>query len=501
MALNAGIIYGFVTSLLLSRFDNPQPTPQFHLELWDLCCSEAERVAIAAPRGHAKSTAVTHAYVLANILFRERNHVMIVSDTESQAISFLGDIKMELLENDELIAAFGIKRLRKDTEAEIIGEMNDGYQFRIIAKGSEQKLRGLKWRHKRPNLVICDDLENDEIVMNEDRREKFRNWFLKALIPAGSDDCLIRVVGTILHMDSMLERLMPPWNDDATKSDGLRFWTERQGLAWKAIRYQAHNPDFSQILWPEKFPKERLLSIRQTYIEQGCPEGYAQEYLNYPIDEEHAFFRKTDFLPLSDLDPGTALEYYVGVDLAISEKDKTAFSVFVVAALTPRGTLRIIEVVRARMDSLEIIDEFFRLHERYNPMAFFLEKENIARSIGPVLFNEMNKRNRYPNVNEDTMIIPSQDKTKRAQSIRMRARAGGVEVDTDAYWYSEFVTELLQFPKSVYKDQTDAFAMIGLGLDKMLEPPTAEELEDERYDQEYTESLMSFEHRNFFTGY
>jgi len=44
---------------------------------------------------------------------------------------------------------FGVGKLIKDSETKVIVEMEDGYQFRIDTKGSEQKVRGLKWRSKR----------------------------------------------------------------------------------------------------------------------------------------------------------------------------------------------------------------------------------------------------------------------------------------------------------------------------------------------------------------
>ena len=71
------------------------------------------------------------------------------------------------------------------------------------------KLRGLRWNNKRPNLVVVDDLENDEAVVNRDRREKLKRWFNGALLPCLSDTGIVRVVGTILHLDSLLESLMP----------------------------------------------------------------------------------------------------------------------------------------------------------------------------------------------------------------------------------------------------------------------------------------------------
>src|SRR3972149_2725863 len=161
MALSAELIHGFSASLLAKRYDNVQRTPDFHLELWELCCSNHPYVAIAAPRAHAKSTAITHAYTLASVLFRERRFVVIVSDTETQASNFLNDIKEELRNNDDLIELFQVKGFKKDTETDIIVELNDGYTFRIIVRGAEQRVRGLKWQQMRPDLIICHEKDTE----------------------------------------------------------------------------------------------------------------------------------------------------------------------------------------------------------------------------------------------------------------------------------------------------------------------------------------------------
>jgi predicted phage terminase large subunit-like protein len=239
------------------------------------------------------------------------------------------------------------------------------------------------------------------------------------------------------------------------------------------------------MLWPEKFSRKRLESTRLDYVQQGFPEGYSQEYLNYPIDEENAFFQGDDFLPLSDTDEN--LEYYVGCDFAISEKDRAAFTVMVVAGINSTGKLKIVDVRRFRGDSLEIVDELFILQQRYEPELFIIEKENIARSIGPFLNQEMHKRGIYLTIDDP---VPSQDKIKRAQSIRARMRAGQVEFNHDAHWYHTLYTEMTQFPRSQYKDQVDAIANIGLALDKMVVAPTHQELEDEYWEEEESIYLM-----------
>jgi hypothetical protein len=126
-------------------------------------------VAISAPRGHAKTTGVTVSYGLATLLFRQRKFMILVSDTEAQATMFLAFFKEHLQDNDTLIDLFGIKRdpetnkvkFLKDTETDVIVAFDDGKRFRIIAKGAEQKLRGLIWNGSRPDIILCHEKDTD----------------------------------------------------------------------------------------------------------------------------------------------------------------------------------------------------------------------------------------------------------------------------------------------------------------------------------------------------
>ena len=482
----------------MSGFDNPQPTPDVHLEMWKLCCSSNQFVSIAAPRGHAKSTSITHSYTLAEVLFRESNFVLLVSDTEGQAMLFLQDITRELIENTKLREVFKIKRFIKESETDIIVEMSDGHQFRIIAKGSEQKVRGAIWRHKRPDLIIGDDLENDEIVLNEERRAKFRRWMNNALLPVLSDTGKARIVGTILHLDSFLERTMPEFEDtEHTHTDGLRWWSTKENRVWHSVRYQGHTEDFDQLLWPEKFSEERYRAIRQRYLDDGNPEGYAQEYLNYPIDAATAYFQKKDFMEWKDKDE--YMEFYVGGDLAISEKDKRAFTVFVVCGLTRENKLVVVDVYRFRGNSLVIVDTLFNIQSKYKPQLVFIESENIAKSIGPFIDQEMLSRGIFINIDSDTN--PTKDKPQRARSIQARMKAGGVFFDMDAEWYPALFNEMVTFPKGKYVDQVDALSWIGLGLNKIVPTYSARDIAEFEWDEEFLSDDPLIDGRSATTGY
>ena len=316
--LDSQVIHGFVQSCLQRKFDQPVATPAVHLEWWDLCCGKDTHIAIAAPRKHAKSTAITFSYILAAVLFKQYKFVIICSDTESQSTLFLGDIKQELIENEDIISLFGIKKFNKLSETDIIVEFDDGTEFRIMAKGAEQKLRGIKWRGMRPDLIICDDMENDEAIMNADRREKFRRWFYGALLPCRANNGKVIIVGTILHMDSLLERLMPVVSAATTTTTELKDFTSKKSGYFKSVKYRAHTPNYSHILWVEQWPKESLIAERESFVNQGLLDVYSREYLNYPIDESSAYFKRDDFIPLTDNDLDSNLIYYSAIDFAIS---------------------------------------------------------------------------------------------------------------------------------------------------------------------------------------
>jgi len=468
---NGEFIWGFTTGLLATKYDNPKPIPPFHTEMWELCTSdkpEDTKVAIAAPREHAKSTAITHALILSAVCSRKKSFVLLVSDTEGQASEFLGDIKAELTGNELLKETWGIDSILKDTETNIICRFKDGEQFRITAKGSMQKVRGLKWRGKRPDLIVGDDLENDDIVMSQERRAKFQRWFQNALIPCGSDTCWYRMVGTILHADSMLQRLL-----DAP--------------SWKSLRYEAHNPDFSEILWPEQWPKERLLARRQEYLEQNNPEGYAQEYLNRPIAIENLFFNKDYFIDF-EREGNKALlpnlEYFAAADFAISEKEKADYTAILVGGMSPEGILHVVDARRGRWDADAIISELIAVQKMWHPKIFTFETAKIDKSLRPFLEREC-RRQKVFDMNIDP-VTPTQSKTMRARSIQAMHKSGGVRYDKEASWYPDFEAELMMVadsgPRGKHDDFFDAFAYVGLTIDKYYEAYSDQELEDEEYD-------------------
>ena len=69
-------------------------TPAFHRELYELYEKDViKKIAIAAPRGHAKSTITDLVYLAWVICNKKANFVLLISDTYSQSVLFLDALK------------------------------------------------------------------------------------------------------------------------------------------------------------------------------------------------------------------------------------------------------------------------------------------------------------------------------------------------------------------------------------------------------------------------
>lgn len=448
--LTAELVEGFAGVFLSPTYDNPQPTPDLHRKGWALYCQQHELCTLVAPREHAKSTAFTHDWGCAALLFRIDPYAIVVSATEDLAKDHLAELAKVFRENEEVQNHFGIASMPVDAKTEIVVRFNDGYEFRVIAKGSGQKMRGLKWRGRRPGIILGDDLEEDEQVENPDRRQKFRRWFFRALLPCRRRGGLVRIHGTILHEDSLLARL-------------------QKSKVWKHLFFKAHEgfDDFSNILWPEQFPVERLKEIRANFIEQGDAAGYSQEYLNDPLDSSDAYLKGEWFTPMKDADRDSDKLICASADFAISKKDKANRTSLTAGGTDSRNLLHFVGQAVGRWDSLEICDEIFDFAKRWNPDVFWVEDGQIWQALWPVLMREMQRRGIWINFSPRR---PIGDKASRGRSLQRRMRAGGTRWDTEADWFEGMKQEMLRFTgysDATLDDQFDSAALLSLGFDDM----------------------------------
>lgn len=457
--LDAKLVEAFAGTFLSPRYDDLRATPEFHRTAWELYTSPFPQAGCVAPRDHAKSTALTFDFILAEVLFRISDYVILIGSTEDKAAEQLSNISDELQNNEDLIAEFGIKTFLVNGKTEIIVEMDDGWQFRVLARGAEQKIRGALWKGKRPNLIVCDDMEDDEQVESKDRRNKFRRWFFRAAKQALSKSGRIRVHGTILHEDSLLSRLC-------------------KNREWRFLFYKAHTSfdDFSNILWPERWTEEELRQRQREFIADGDAAGYTQEFLNDPQDSALAFFRRDDFIPMSEEDFRTSKRIAVGWDFAVSKADLSNRTSCTVGGRDARNVTHHLDFRVGRWnpsvspderDRGEIgwIDLMFEVDKRWHPECHFVEGGVIWNAVKNMVAQEMVERDHFLDL---VVLNPVKDKATRATPLKKRHRAGATRWNFQAEGFEGACEEMLRFTGvSVARldDQVDSAATLTLGFE------------------------------------
>jgi predicted phage terminase large subunit-like protein len=504
MKLDAATLEGFVSSLLMPHYDEPTLVPECHKEWWEMFCSKHTLVSIAAPRDHAKTTALTKGFGLGRMLFRVSDFSFVVSDTEEQAAEFVTGLGNIIKDETAIQIMFEVDDFEKDTETDIIVVFKDGKKFRFFARGVGQKVRGILWGEKRPNLILIDDLENDKNVQSKEQRRTLKKWVNGALIPSRSKSGIVRAVGTIIHSDSWLASTMPQESSTFTIHTPLKDYSTRLTNGWYSAKYRAHPAisDYSQILWPEHHNADYFVGEYSRLVEDGDVDLYSAEYLNNPIDDTASYFKKSDFIDVptetrKKLASGEVqLNYYSSTDFAISKAERADYTVIGTIGVDEAGQLYLVDIRRDRFGPDESVDQIFSVEKQYTPGMFLVEKGTLAHAIGAVLNKEVERRKIFPML---TPVATTGDKRTKARGIQKVMRAGGLYVDKQADWYPAFEDELLRFDRGRHDDQVDMMALFGLKLDQLIDAPSQAEREEDKWEAEY--GAASLVGKDKVTGY
>jgi len=293
------------------------PMAPFHKEMFSITEDKENPLAvICAFRGSSKSTLLTLSYVLWSILgVQQKKFVVIVSQTQDQAKLHFKNLKREL-ENNKLLQA-DLGPFQED-------EWNTGslvipkYGARIMAVSVDQKFRGIKHDSHRPDLIICDDVEDLNSVKTREGREKTYGWFNSEVVPLGDIGTKIIVVGNLLHKDSLIMRLKQEIEEGS-----------RSGL----YREYPLLDEKGNCLWSGKYPDEESIEKERLKVSNFA---WNSEYLLNIIDNREAVVQKDWIKYYRDLPNDKGESYTIGIDLAISEKETADFTAMVCAKIIPQ---------------------------------------------------------------------------------------------------------------------------------------------------------------------
>jgi predicted phage terminase large subunit-like protein len=468
-------------------------SPKFHGELDDIWeegvmkgknairdakeISRAEgcRRAIQAPRGHAKSTTFTFKDTLHASAYGYKHYIIILSDSSEQAEGFLTDIKTEYEENAALREDFGDLQ-GKVWKAGVILLSNG---VKIEAIGSGKKIRGRRHKQWRPDLIICDDLENDENVNTPEQRKKLRNWFYKAVSKAGDTYTDIVYIGTLLHFDALLANVAKNPQYKTVKYRGVISFAKNEELwsAWEAIYTDLNNDnrqedaraffeanreemlEGTEVLWEAKLSYYDLMVIR---VSEG-ESSFNSEIQNDPIDPESCAFNEEwfSYYKEDEVDFSDSRFLFVGANdpslgknkksdtsaiIALAKDTRTGYMYVVVASIEKRKPDVIIE------DAIETSKRLRRDYKK--PFAKFrVETVQFQHFFKDVMAQRSAEAGEYLPIEEVNNV---QNKDLRIQSLQPFVKNGYIKFNEK---HKTLLQQMKEYPMGKNDDGPDALEM------------------------------------------
>lgn len=239
------------------------------------------------PRGHAKST---HCVVFIPLWlmfqrpYRLINVMVVIGKNDDSAELLLGDLQAELECNERLKADFGHQKS--------VGNWQDGHfvttqGVAFIARGRGQSPRGIRHGESRPDYIVIDDLDDDELCRNPKRVAQLTEWVKEALFGAldvGRGRFIM--VGNLISKNSVLaemckSKVVHVSEVKAVDADGNPVWAEKwtkeeaQAVA-EFMGYRAwqkemmHNPIADGTIFRGEWIRyKKPLALRQ-YVDLVC---------------------------------------------------------------------------------------------------------------------------------------------------------------------------------------------------------------------------------------
>lgn len=160
-----------------------------------------------APRYHAKTAIKCFLIPIYQALHEPETfrHYLNVQYSDTKANSVNRTLKLEFEDNRELAEIYG----------DMIGERWNDDQFVLkngvvfSAVGTGQSIRGINYRSKRPDYIICDDLYNEDDINNPDSTQKKTEWFWSTLYPARAQSrkTSLHIQGTATNDQDIMTQL------------------------------------------------------------------------------------------------------------------------------------------------------------------------------------------------------------------------------------------------------------------------------------------------------
>ncbi len=449
----------------------------------------------AAPRGFAKSTVKVPFKPIHDLCYQLEKFIVILSNTEAQSTQKLKDIQAELITNELLITVYGRLISGGKVGSTDFVAQSGSYSCRLLAMGSGTEMRGIRYRDSRPSKIILDDIEHSTAVENEMLRDKMEMWYFDVVSKIGDEQTNIEIVGTILHMRSLLRKLLENPRYKSREYKAIISWARRRDLwdKWKDIytnlddeeriekareyylSNEAEMMEEVEVLWPEKEP---YYALQEEIIETGM-RSFMKEKQNSPMSDEEKVFNPDDIWWYTEVEhglliertgvliPWQALTSMGAIDPSTGQKKVTAnrnvdYTCIPCGYVDRKKRLFVDYDFTKRVPPSVFIKKIFELNEQYNFHKFGVET-NLFRNL--IIDNIRSERDRIEKEMKKRVNIKFYDielhdnKEKRIYSLEPKVFHGHILFNKDKI-STEFMNQLYDFPKAVHDDCPDALEML-----------------------------------------
>lgn len=415
----------FLPNLLSSE------VPEFHKEMYGLLKGE-QRLVMAAPRGFAKSTISSVIYPIWIACFAMKKDVCIISASETLAVEMMRRVKRELETNEKIHALVGKLRTDKWSESHFI--TTTGVSFR--ARGAGGQIRGF-----RPDCLILDDIETDELVESEEQRKKLKEWLFKACLNTLLPNGQFILIGSIIHPLAVLSDLLLMDNG----------WTKRKYQAYKDAKQE-----IGYELWPALWPHDKLQARKR---EIGSF-AFSSEYLNDPISDETASVKPHQIRYWKELPDQLSL--VIAVDPAYSEDQAADYKVAALVGIDQQMNRYLVSYIRTHAQVGEFIHSILNLWvmNRGKVTGIGIPNSGTEKQFFQSFLKEAENRKLYPPVMElKNSFITASGQKVRTKKHRITAalqplfEAGKYYINSS---HIEALDELLTIGSSRWDDLVDA---------------------------------------------
>lgn len=318
-------------------------------------------LAIGIPRGFAKST-LMKIFCCYCMMFTRHTFILVVGNVDANAANIIKDIQ-SMLDSDLAVKYFGSPS--RDMEVDRQDFKSYIYQGKhciLKAKGGRTSLRGINVNHRRPDVILMDDIQDEENAKSEVESEALSNWIVGTLLPTVSHNGAINlfVGNTYDHDGSILKKLVrdPEW----------------VSLTLAAIL------DNGSSLWPELHPLVKLLSSYRSACRLGHERSWLAQYMNALDLEQNDSFdsaamvanydKAYGYAPGIDL-MSLAQARFILVDPASTKATADEHSLGVVYVVEDTPIMR--DISSGQMNPMEAITEAIGLAIRYGATYIFVE--------------------------------------------------------------------------------------------------------------------------------